>query len=212
MKNISNLAEARFQFGRKKPLIWLDRFLLLGRILHLIISNRHSHLPQSSSSSTQTLYLIIYILPSEAFRPAKISLFHCPTLFPPHFSPSAYTSTSKTANHLPQSHPPPTPLPHKRQVICLKSTNQNATKTPNSPCDHTAIGIFWTIAAEVIPWPLAFPTLDKSVTMHKNCERSMDISGSICTFAFVKSVTKHKKCEYGNTASDTSQQDYSPPR
>ena len=131
--------------------------------------------------------------PSEAFRPAKISLFHCPTLFPPHFSPSAYTSTSKTANHLPQSHPPPTPLPHKRQVICLKSTNQNATKTPNSPCDHTAIGIFWTIAAEVIPWPLAFPTLDKSVTMHKNCERSMDISGSICTFAFVKSVTKHKK-------------------
>ena len=169
MNNASNLAEARFQFGRKKPPIWLDRFLLLGRILHLIISNRHSHLPQSSSSSTQTLYLIIYILPSEAFRPAKISLFHCPTLFPPHFSPSAYTSTSKTANRLPQSPPPPTPLPHKRQVICLKSTNQNATKTPNSPCDHTAIGIFWTIAAEVIPWPLAFSTLDKSVTMHKKC-------------------------------------------
>lgn len=212
MKNVSNLAEARFQFGRKKPPIWLDRFLLLGRILHLIISNRHSHLPQSSSSSTQTLYLIIYILPSEAFRPAKISLFHRPALFPAHFSPSAHTSPSKTANCLLQSPPPPTPLPHKRQVICLKSTKQNATKTPNSPCDHTAIGIFWTIAAEVIPWPLAFPALDKSVTMHKNCERSMDISGSICTFAFVKSVTKHRKCEYGNTASDTSQQAYSPPR
>lgn len=199
MKNVSCLAEARFQFGRKTPLIWLDRFLLLGRILHLIISNRHSHLPQSSSSSTQTLYLIIYILPSEAFRPAKISLFLRPALFPAHFSPSAHTSPSKTANRLPQSPPPPTPLPHKRQVICLKSTNQNATKTPNSPCDHTAIGIFWTIAAEVIPWALAFSTLDKSVTMHKNCERSMDISGSICTFAFVKSVTKHKKCEYGVT-------------
>lgn len=158
MKNVSCLAEARFQFGRKTPLIWLDRFLLLGRILHLIISNRHSHLPQSSSSSTQTLYLIIYILPSEAFRPAKISLFHRPALFPAHFSPSAHTSPSKTANRLPQSPPPPTPLPHKRQVICLKSTNQNATKTPNSPCDHTAIGIFWTIAAEVIPWPLTFPS------------------------------------------------------
>lgn len=184
----------------------------MGRNSHLITLGLHSICPQSSSSSSRTLYLIIYILPSEAFRPAKISLFHRPALFPAHFSPSAHTSPSKTANRLPQSPPPPTPLPHKRQVICLKSTNQNATKTPNSPCDHTAIGIFWTIAAEVIPWPLAFPTLDKSVTMHKNCERSMDISGSICTFAFVKSVTKHKKCEYGNTASDTSQQDYSPPR
>lgn len=142
MKNVSCLTEARFQFGRKTPLVWLDRFLLLGRILHLIISNHHSHLPESSSSSTQTLYLIIYISPPkhsdpyhEAFSFASRSIptrkdkpFPSSRALPcslftirPHF-PLQYSQPSPS---IPSSTPP---LPQNRQVICLKNAGQNATK------------------------------------------------------------------------------------